>query len=231
MEVEQVLQDLQKTKTRIETSIKKMKVASKNGDMNSYKTNCKIFKDSLSKLSLDLKNIQKQYETELSVNEEFKLKIQDYIEFCKNSAQDCPEPPQGYAPADESTPLVSNPQHEVELRNESQLAYEMAKDNTQDMKEIVEGMDILNQQFTKMNTMVEVQQKQVDAICQNVEDTNDAVHDARENFEKAHVYQKKASKKLYMILACAAAIVVILILIIIIPIIVTSIGGDDDGSN
>ncbi|EMS17181.1 EhSyntaxin B, putative [Entamoeba histolytica HM-3:IMSS] len=212
VDLRQILSDLANSKKLIEGTLSKLRLASKNGD-------AKLYKQKQTELKNEMEQFQSILERASSVSEDviedypelnYNAKVAQYFSFTSNIQNNIAPPPQQQSIGNaENEPLIGY-DDEARLQDQSNLVTEMYADNIQEISDIVTKMKDLNVGFTKLHSLTEVQQAQIDNIEANVLTTDEKVADGVDEISQAQVYQKKASKKLWIILCVAGGIVIVL---------------------
>ena len=224
-----ILKELQQTKTKIDNTLKFLSRASQSNDAILYRTKYNELTQLLGQFETILNRANSVPDEVLDQqhNTNFTQKVSEYMTFISEIETRIPQRPVSesqYNGNEENQPLMS----ERDLQDQSNLVIQANKDDTEQIEEIVDRMKNLNVAFTKVHTLVEEHQIQIDNIAENIETADQYVQEGNEELDSAAKYQKKASKKLLTILGIVGvAAVIVIIAIVIVCIIKFGDGGDN----
>ncbi|EKE41916.1 hypothetical protein ENUP19_0057G0012 [Entamoeba nuttalli] len=197
---------LKNNQRTITTTIKKLKLASKNNDEKLYNLQYKMLEDQINQFNKTMQTL-KQFKNE---TDEFEKNIEGFEEWISSIYSSIPPAP--VVTGNESSPLINK--DEVYLQQESESALAIHQENTEQIKTIVDKQKELHQAFLQLNGMVQIQQTQIDSIEHNTLTTDKKVNEGNKEIDTAEKYQRKSSKKLKIILLVSVIIVLVLTLII-----------------
>ncbi|BFU24081.1 SNARE domain containing protein [Entamoeba histolytica HM-1:IMSS-B] len=197
---------LKNNQRTITTTIKKLKLATKNNDEKLYNLQYKMLEDQINQFNKTIQTL-KQFKNE---TDELEKNIEGFEEWIYSIHSSIPPAP--VVTGNESSPLINK--DEVYLQQESESVLAIHQENTEQIKTIVDKQKELHQTFLQLNGMVQIQQTQIDSIEHNVLTTDKKVNEGNKEIDTAEKYQRKSSKKLKIILLVSVIIVLALILII-----------------